>query len=90
MWYFWFSAGMFLIALVAHVMHEKEQERIEQIKKKFATDIGGRRVVTYKDAIVEVFPDGHFIVNGRDSAHCQAIHDEVMESFRKNYGSFGR
>ncbi len=81
---------MFVIALVAHSMHEKEQKRIESIKSKFAADIGHRRVVTYKDAVVEVFPDGHFIVNGRNDAHCQKIHDEVMESFRKNYGSFGR
>lgn len=90
MWYFWFSAVMFVIALVAHSMNEKEERRIEIIKKRFAADIGHRRVVQYKDATVEVFPNGNFIVNGRDDAHCQRIHDEVMDSFRRNYGGLGR
>tara|TARA_B100001123_G_scaffold170526_1_gene196138 strand:+ start:6278 stop:6553 length:276 start_codon:yes stop_codon:yes gene_type:complete len=89
-WYFYFSAVMFVVALVVQAAHSREVERIEKIKKKFAEDIGRRRVVPYKDAVVEVFPDGNFIVNGRNDAHCQVIHDEVMESFRKNYGNFGR
>ena len=89
-WYFYFSAVMFVVALIAHSMHIKEIERIEKLKKKFAGDIGERRIVPYKDAVVEVYPDGNFIVNGRNDAHCQAIHDEVMESFRRNYGNLGR
>lgn len=89
-WYFYFSAVMFVVALIAHGAHLKELDRVEEIKKKFALDIGSKRVVTYKDAIVEVYPDGHFVVNGKNDAHCQAIHDEVLESFRRNYGDFGR
>ena len=88
-WYFYFSAFMFVVALIAHNAYLRELDRVEKIKRKFAEDIGSRRIVPYKDAVVEVYPDGNFIVNGRSDAHCQKIHDEVMDSFRRNYGSFG-
>tara|TARA_R100000664_G_C2756884_1_gene144887 strand:- start:532 stop:711 length:180 start_codon:yes stop_codon:yes gene_type:complete len=58
---------------------------MEQVKKTFAQELGEPRIVPYKDAVVTIYPNGNFIVNGRDSAHCQVIHDEVMESFKRRY-----
>tara|TARA_B100000925_G_C21903821_1_gene428356 strand:- start:666 stop:899 length:234 start_codon:yes stop_codon:yes gene_type:complete len=76
---------MFMVAIGCHIMHTQAQERIDEIKKKFALEVGETRTVDYKGGTVTVFPDGNFIVNGRDAHHCQQIHDEVLESFKRRY-----
>jgi len=84
-WYFWFSGFMFMVAIGCHIMHTQAQEKIDEVKKKFALEVGETRTVDYKGGTVTVFPDGNFIVNGRDAHHCQQIHDEVLESFKRRY-----
>jgi hypothetical protein len=84
-WYFWFSGFMFMVAIGCCIMHAQAQEKIDEIKKKFALEVGETRTVDYKGGTVTVFPDGNFIVNGRDAHHCQQIHDEVLESFKRRY-----
>tara|TARA_R110001599_G_scaffold174976_1_gene366951 strand:- start:2479 stop:2742 length:264 start_codon:yes stop_codon:yes gene_type:complete len=84
-WYFYFSGFMFLVGMCAYVAHTKDLERVEKVKKSFTAEVGHTRTVPYKDAVVTIYPDGNFIVNGRDNAHCKQIHDEVIESFKRRY-----
>lgn len=84
-WYFWFSGFMFMVAIGCHFFHARTQDKIDEIKKKFAHEIGQTKTVDYGGGTVTVFPDGNFVVNGRDSVHCQQIHDEVIESFKRRY-----
>ena len=76
---------MFMVAIGVHILHVKERERVEEIKKRFAQEISEPRIVPWRDAVVTIYPDGNFVVNGRDSTHCRVIHDEVMESFKRRY-----
>lgn len=84
-WYFYFSGFMFMVAIACHILYVKEQEKIDEIKKNFAKEIGQTRTVSYDGAVVTVYPDGNFIVNGRNDQHCQQVHDAIIESFKRRY-----
>ena len=41
--------------------------------------------VAYKGATVTVYPDGTFLVEGANDAHCDAIKHEIEASFQRRY-----
>ena len=64
---------------------KKMEAKIEKAKALFAQEVTETMTVEYKGAVVTLMPDGTFLVQGENDAHCEAIKQEIEASFKRRY-----
>ena len=64
---------------------KKMEAKVEKAKALFAQEVSEPMTVEYKGAVVTLYPDGTFLVEGEDETHCAAIKQEIEASFKRRY-----
>ena len=80
-----FSLLMGTLFLWIWSKERKAEEKLEKAKALFAQEVTEPMTVAYKGATVTVYPDGTFLVEGANDAHCDAIKHEIEASFQRRY-----
>jgi hypothetical protein len=64
---------------------KKMEAKVEKAKALFAQEVSEPMTVDYKGAVVTLYPDGTFLVEGENEGHCAAIKQEIEASFKRRY-----
>ena len=80
-----FSILMGILFLWIWSKEKKMEGKIQKARALFAQEVTEPMTVAYKGAVVTLHPDGTFLVEGENDAHCLQIRKEIEESFMRRY-----
>ena len=83
-----FAIFSIIMGILFFWMWSKEQKmeaKIQKARALFAQDVTEPMTVDYKGAVVTLYPDGTFLVEGENEGHCEVIKQEIEASFKRRY-----